>query len=53
MHLRSGGSCLIISLKAIEKAIVNSDLGMTPNSDGEVIRLALPQLTAERRKVCL
>lgn len=38
------------SLKAIEKAIVNSDLGMTPNSDGEVIRLALPQLTSERRK---
>ncbi|XP_031121483.1 ribosome-recycling factor, chloroplastic [Ipomoea triloba] len=38
------------SLKAIEKAIVNSDLGMSPNSDGEVIRLALPQLTAERRK---
>ncbi|CAH9081167.1 unnamed protein product [Cuscuta europaea] len=38
------------SLKAIEKAIVNSELGMTPNSDGEVIRLALPQLTSERRK---
>lgn len=38
------------SLKAIEKAIVNSDLGMTPNNDGEVIRLALPQLTSERRK---
>ncbi|VFQ74631.1 unnamed protein product [Cuscuta campestris] len=43
------GEYLII-LKAIEKAIVNSDLGMTPNSDGEVIRLALPQLTSERRK---
>ncbi|KAK3415795.1 hypothetical protein EUGRSUZ_H01473 [Eucalyptus grandis] len=38
------------SLKAIEKAIVNSDLGMTPNNDGEVIRLSLPQLTSERRK---
>ncbi|KAK6239204.1 hypothetical protein QUC31_004673 [Theobroma cacao] len=38
------------SLKAIEKAIVNSDLGMTPNNDGEVIRLSLPQLTTERRK---
>ncbi|KAI5680271.1 hypothetical protein M9H77_01498 [Catharanthus roseus] len=38
------------SLKAIEKAIVNSDLGMTPNNDGEVIRLTLPQLTSERRK---
>ncbi|PKI60552.1 hypothetical protein CRG98_019028 [Punica granatum] len=38
------------SLKAIEKAIVGSDLGMTPNNDGEVIRLTLPQLTTERRK---
>ncbi|KAE8660651.1 Ribosome-recycling factor [Hibiscus syriacus] len=38
------------SLKAIEKAIVNSDLGMTPNNDGEVIRMSLPQLTTERRK---
>ncbi|KAL3517578.1 hypothetical protein ACH5RR_020167 [Cinchona calisaya] len=37
-------------LKAIEKAIVNSDLGMTPNNDGELIRLAMPQLTTERRK---
>ncbi|XVE77786.1 hypothetical protein DITRI_Ditri13aG0090700 [Diplodiscus trichospermus] len=38
------------SLKSIEKAIVNADLGMTPNNDGEVIRLSLPQLTTERRK---
>ncbi|KAL8548315.1 hypothetical protein ACS0TY_007587 [Phlomoides rotata] len=38
------------SLKSIEKAIVNSDLGMTPNNDGDVIRLTLPQLTSERRK---
>ncbi|KAF3943711.1 hypothetical protein ACB098_10G077300 [Castanea mollissima] len=38
------------SLKAIEKAIVGSDLGMTPNNDGEVIRMTLPQLTSERRK---
>ncbi|KAM0027840.1 putative ribosome recycling factor, RRF superfamily [Helianthus debilis subsp. tardiflorus] len=38
------------SLKAIEKAIVNSDLGMTPSNDGEVIRLSIPQLTSERRK---
>ncbi|KAG2697093.1 hypothetical protein I3760_07G090300 [Carya illinoinensis] len=38
------------SLKSIEKAIVGSDLGMTPNNDGEVIRLTLPQLTSERRK---
>ncbi|KAK1399025.1 Ribosome-recycling factor, chloroplastic [Heracleum sosnowskyi] len=38
------------SLKAIEKAIVNSDLGITPNNDGDVIRLSIPQLTADRRK---
>lgn len=38
------------SLKSIEKAIVNSDVGMTPNNDGEVIRLAVPQLTSDRRK---
>ncbi|KAF2590613.1 hypothetical protein F2Q70_00041286 [Brassica cretica] len=37
-------------LKAIEKAILSSDLGMTPNSDGDVIRLSLPPLTSERRK---
>nr|POE66475.1 wat1-related protein [Quercus suber] len=40
----------LFSLKAIEKAIVGSDLGMTPNNDGEVIRLTLPQLTSEKRK---
>lgn len=34
----------------IEKAIMKSDLGLTPVSDGTVIRLALPQLTEERRK---
>ncbi len=34
----------------IEKAIMKSDLGLTPNSDGSVIRLAIPQLTEERRK---
>lgn len=33
----------------IEKAIMKSDLGLTPNSDGAVIRLNLPQLTQERR----
>ncbi|XP_051141932.1 ribosome-recycling factor, chloroplastic [Andrographis paniculata] len=38
------------SLKAIEKAIVGSELGLTPNNDGDVIRLKLPQLTSERRK---
>lgn len=38
------------SLKDIEKAILISDLGLTPNNDGKVIRLSLPQLTEERRK---
>ena len=38
------------SIKAIEKAIQTSDLGITPSNDGAVIRLAFPQLTAERRK---
>ena len=36
--------------KEIEKAIMKSDLGLNPNSDGTVIRLAVPQLTQERRK---
>jgi len=34
----------------VEKAILKSDLGITPNSDGKVIRLAIPSLTEERRK---
>jgi ribosome recycling factor len=38
------------AIKAIEKAIQASDLGITPSNDGAVIRLAFPQLTAERRK---
>jgi len=38
------------AIKAIEKAIQASDLGITPSNDGSVIRLAFPQLTAERRK---
>src|SRR5436309_5304420 len=38
------------AIKAIEKAIQASDLGITPSNDGQVIRLAFPQLTAERRK---
>ena len=38
------------SLKDIEKAIMKSDLGLMPNSDGTMIRLAIPQLTQERRK---
>jgi ribosome recycling factor len=38
------------SIGDIEKAILKSDLGLTPNNDGELIRLAIPQLTEERRK---
>jgi ribosome recycling factor len=38
------------SMKAIEKAIQHSDLGINPSSDGQVIRLVFPQLTEERRK---
>lgn len=38
------------SMKAIEKAIMSSDLGITPNNDGVVIRLAIPMLNEERRK---
>ncbi|WP_186564582.1 ribosome recycling factor [Lawsonibacter celer] len=37
-------------LKTIEKAIQSSDLGINPQNDGRVIRLAFPQLTEERRK---
>lgn len=37
------------SLKTIEKAILASDLGLTPNNDGTVIRLNIPPLTQERR----
>ncbi|MZP30566.1 ribosome recycling factor [Heliobacterium undosum] len=36
-------------LPALEKAILKSDLGLTPTSDGSVIRLVIPQLTQERR----
>ena len=38
------------ALPAIEKAILKSDLGLTPNNDGMVIRLILPQLTQQRRQ---
>ena len=38
-------------LKAIQKAILTSDLGINPQNDGRVIRLVFPQLTEERRKV--
>ena len=48
--------CLVISpwdkslLKAIEKAILASNIGITPTNDGTVIRLVFPELTEERRK---
>lgn len=37
-------------IKTIEKAILSSDLGITPNNDGKVIRLVFPELTEDRRK---
>ena len=37
-------------IKEIEKAIMVSDIGITPNNDGKVIRLSFPELTEERRK---
>ena len=38
------------ALQAIEKAIQTSDLGLTPNNDGKIIRLVIPTLTEDRRK---
>jgi len=38
------------SIKAIEKAIMESDVGLTPNNDGKLIRLGIPELNEERRK---
>jgi ribosome recycling factor len=38
------------SIKAIERAIMESDVGLTPNNDGNLIRLAVPELTEERRR---
>ncbi len=38
------------SIGAVEKAILKSDIGLNPSNDGAVIRLAIPQLTEERRK---
>lgn len=38
------------SLKEIERALLQSDLGLTPINDGQIIRLAIPPLTEERRK---
>ncbi len=52
----SDARCLVISpwdkslLKAIEKAILSSNIGITPTNDGNVIRLVFPMLTEERRK---
>ncbi len=39
----------VSALKAVEKAIIDSPLGITPNNDGKVIRLVFPELTQERR----
>lgn len=50
------GTTLVIApfdksiLKEIEKALIKADLGITPNSDGVVVRLVFPPLTADRRK---
>ena len=38
------------SIKSIEKAILESDVGLTPSNDGQVIRLQIPDLTEERRR---
>ena len=40
----------VSQLKAIEKAIINSDIGITPTNDGKALRLAFPQPTEDRRK---
>jgi ribosome recycling factor len=38
------------SIKSIERAILESDVGLTPSNDGNVIRLSIPELTEERRR---
>jgi ribosome recycling factor len=38
------------SIKAIERSILESDIGLTPNNDGQIIRLQVPELTEERRR---
>jgi ribosome recycling factor len=38
------------SIKALERGIMESDVGLTPNSDGNMIRLVIPELTEERRR---
>src|SRR3954451_14604154 len=40
----------VSSIKAIEKAIMEADVGVTPNNDGKLIRLSVPELNEERRK---
>ncbi len=40
----------VSAIKEIEKAILKSDLGLTPSSDGKIIRITVPPLTEERRK---
>lgn len=40
----------VSAVKAIEKALLASDIGITPSNDGKIIRLVFPELTAERRK---
>lgn len=40
----------ISAIKDIEKAILKSDLGLTPSNDGKIIRISIPPLTEERRK---
>ncbi len=40
----------VSSIKLLEKAIMESGIGLTPNNDGKVIRLAIPQLNEERRR---
>jgi ribosome recycling factor len=38
------------SIKAIERAILESDVGLTPNNDGQIVRLQIPELNEERRR---
>ena len=38
------------SIKSIEKAILESDVGLTPSNDGQIVRLVIPELTEERRR---
>ena len=52
MAAKSSSICLryLSWFKEIEKAIINSELGITPENNGEVIRISIPPLTEERRK---